>query len=105
MGLWSAPKYAGLPAEREAELWKLVESLQREKDVLRSECQMWRERFLSLAGIGDQTLPAQHIPEKDPEAKTEGPGVLGRHISLMGLRHKYEQKSREEAARVKRESA
>jgi hypothetical protein len=74
-------------------LWRLVESLQREKEALRAESKMWQERFLAMTGMADQT--------SEPVSLSGGP--LGKHVSIMGLRHKYEALARERAKKLKGE--
>lgn len=91
MGLLSGPKFDGSATNREEELWKLVNSLQEEKAQLREECLMWRERYLTLTGLGNQTLPT---------SEAGGPVMgkpLGSHVSLMALRHKHEEMARARA--------
>jgi hypothetical protein len=85
-----------------ARLWRLVEQLQHEKDSLRAEIKHWQGRVLGLAGI-DTTFPAG-APTQEPFAKRtddDEDNVLGRHVSIMGLRARAELKSRLEAQKAK----
>ena len=92
------------PGVREKEMWKLVETLQREKVHLSAERNMWRDKFLKVVGLGDMTYPtpevgpAQYNPEEGAKELAGGP--LGKHVSIAGLRAKHELDSRLKAAEL-----
>ncbi len=70
------------------ELWKLVWSLQKERDY-------WKDKCLQLLNVGDQT----YVPEPPPpsESDTTPPEPLGQHFSIFSLRNREMLKSRARA--------
>lgn len=91
----SDPIIVDSAADREAHLWQLVESLQKEKEGLLRML----DRLINsvpMSSVDTQTIEFPTPPMGPPK---------GQFTSIASLKHKHELEARERAAKLRRESS
>lgn len=99
MGLFGRSSGASTEKLLDAEIARLeniLEDYRKEREFFKREAQYWKERFMTVMGLGDMSYPgglvggpAQEVPEEVPQEPS--------HVSLISLRARHELESKRKA--------